>query len=55
MLGERLELKTDEDAESLHERLWAGEEPESWLATASIYEVLTAWQEHLVTAVSKQR
>ncbi|GLY19330.1 DUF2017 domain-containing protein [Kineosporia rhizophila] len=55
VLGERLELKTDEDAESLHERLWAGEEPESWLATASIYEVLTAWQEHLVTAVSKQR
>ncbi len=55
VLGERLELKTDEDAEALHQRLWAGEEAESWLATASIYEVLTAWQEHLVTAVSKQR
>ncbi|MBT0769295.1 DUF2017 domain-containing protein [Kineosporia sp. J2-2] len=55
VLGERLELKTDDDAESLHQRLWAGDEAESWLATASIYEVLTAWQEHLVTAVSKKR
>ncbi|GAB6898645.1 DUF2017 domain-containing protein [Kineosporia succinea] len=55
VLGERLELKTDEDAEALHQRLWAGEEAESWLAVASIYEVLTAWQEHLVTAVSKQK
>jgi hypothetical protein len=54
VLGERLELKTDEDAEALHERLWAGEEAESWLATASIYEVLTSWQEHLVTAVAKK-
>lgn len=54
VLGERLELKTDEDAENLHQRLWSGEEPESWLATASIYEVLTAWQEHLVTAVAKK-
>ncbi|GAA3592455.1 hypothetical protein GCM10022223_03890 [Kineosporia mesophila] len=54
VLGERLELKTDEDAESLHQRLWAGDEAESWMATASIYEVLTAWQEHLVVAVSKK-
>ncbi|GLY28299.1 DUF2017 domain-containing protein [Kineosporia sp. NBRC 101731] len=54
VLGERLELKTDEDAEALHQRLWAGEEAESWMATASIYEVLTAWQEHLVVAVSKR-
>jgi hypothetical protein len=55
VLGERLELKTDEDAEALHQRLWAGEEAESWLATASIYEVLTSWQEHLVSAVAKKR
>ena len=54
VLGERLELKTDEDAEALHERRWAAEEPESWLATASIYEVLTSWQEHLVAAVAKK-
>lgn len=54
VLGERLELKTDEDAEALHERLWAAEEPESWLATASLYEVLTSWQEHLVAAVAKK-
>jgi len=54
VLGERLELRTDEDAEAMHERLYAGAEAESWLATASIYEVLTAWQEHLVNAVSKR-
>jgi uncharacterized protein DUF2017 len=55
VLGERLELRTDEDADELHERLWAGEGDPSWLATASMYELLTAWQEHLIAAVSRKR
>lgn len=55
VLGERLELRTDEDAEKLHQRLWAGDGDPSWLATASIYEVLTSWQEYLVAAVAKKR
>jgi uncharacterized protein DUF2017 len=55
VLGERLELRTDEDAERLHERLWAGEGSESFLATASVYELLTSWQEHLVHAVGRRR
>jgi uncharacterized protein DUF2017 len=55
VLGERLELRTDEDAEKLHERLWAGDGDPSWLATASIYELLTSWQEYLIEAVAKKR
>jgi uncharacterized protein DUF2017 len=55
VLGERLELRTDEDAEKLHERLWAGDGDPTWLATASIYELLTSWQEYLVAAVAKKR
>jgi len=55
VLGERLELRTDEDAEKLHERLWAADGDPSWLATASIYELLTSWQEYLVAAVAKKR
>jgi hypothetical protein len=55
VLGERLELRTDEDAEKLHERLWAGDGDPSWLATASVYELLTAWQEYLIAAVAKKR
>jgi hypothetical protein len=55
VLGERLELRTDEDAEKLHERLWAGDGDPAWLATASVYELLTAWQEYLIAAVAKKR
>jgi hypothetical protein len=55
VLGERLELRTDEDAEKLHERLWAEDGDPSWLATASIYELLTSWQEYLIAAVVKKR
>jgi hypothetical protein len=55
VLGERLELRTDEDAEKLHERLWANDGDPSWLATASIYELLTSWQEYLIAAVVKKR
>jgi hypothetical protein len=55
VLGDRLELHTDEDAEKLHERLWAGDGDPSWLATASIYELLTSWQEYLVAAIAKKR
>jgi hypothetical protein len=54
VLGERLELRTDEDAEQLHQRLWAQEGSQTWLATASIYELLTSWQEYLVMAVSNK-
>jgi hypothetical protein len=55
VLGERLELRTDEDAEQLHEKLRGLGEPQSpeWLSTAAIYEILTMWQEYLVQAVSK--
>jgi hypothetical protein len=55
VLGERLELRTDEDAEKLHERLWADDGDPAWLATASIYELLTSWQEYLIAAVAKKR
>jgi hypothetical protein len=55
VLGERLELRTDQDAEKLHERLWAGDGDPAWQATASIYELLTAWQEYLIAAVAKKR
>ena len=55
VLGERLELKTDEDAEELHDRLWAGEGEPYWLVTAAIYEQLTIWQDYLITAVEKLR
>jgi Domain of unknown function (DUF2017) len=54
VLGERLELRTDEDAETLHDRLWAGDGEPGWLAIASTYELLTVWQEHLVGAVSRR-
>ena len=56
VLGERLELRTDEDSELLHLRLrgLTGEEHgDDWMATAAIYEVLTMWQEYLVEAVSR--
>jgi hypothetical protein len=55
VLGERLELRTDEDAEHLHTRLWSGDGDTSWLATASIYELLTSWQEYLIAAVAKKK
>ena len=55
VLGERLELRTDDDAERLHDRLWANDGTEFWLATASVYELLTAWQEYLIAAVAKKR
>jgi len=55
VLGERLELRTDADAEKLHERLWANDGDPTWLATAWIYESLTSWQEYLVAAVAKKR
>jgi len=55
VLGERLELRTDADAEKLHERLWANDGDPTWLATAWIYESLTSWQEDLVAEVAKKR
>jgi hypothetical protein len=55
VLGERLGLRTDEDATRLHDRLWSGDGDESFLATASVYELLTSWQEHLIHAVSSRK
>ncbi|MFI7586756.1 DUF2017 family protein [Spongisporangium articulatum] len=58
VFGERLHLKTDEDAEALHQRLMGwGDEPETeeWLSAAAQYELLTVWQEYLVEAVSQAR
>ena len=54
VIGERLELRTDGDAEKLHDRLWSGDGDPHWLAIASTYELLTVWQEHLVSVLSKR-
>ncbi len=54
VIGERLELKTDADAEALHDRLWGGQADPAWLAIASTYELLTVWQEQLVSVMSKR-
>ncbi len=56
VLAERLGIRTDEDAESLHERLWLAEaaEPdpaeEHWFRLAAVYEAITGWQASLVEA-----
>jgi hypothetical protein len=54
VLGERLGLRTDEDAENLmvalHER--AGRE-DPWVSVALLYDALTWWQESLVVALSR--
>ncbi len=53
VIGERLELKTDADAEVLHDRLWAQDGDPGWLAVASTYELLTVWQEQLVGVIRR--
>jgi hypothetical protein len=58
VLAERLGVRTDEDAEALHEILdgAAGEDPDDprlWLA--SVYDFLTWLQESLVAALSGHR
>jgi hypothetical protein len=54
VIGERLELKTDADAEALHDRLWSGDADPTWLAIASTYELLTYWQENLIGVISRR-
>ncbi len=59
VVAERLGLRTDEDAERLHDALreaalrTAGGEPvdEPWIGLAAIYDALTWWQESLVSAL----
>jgi hypothetical protein len=51
VLGERLELQDEADAELLHKRLRAGKGPQEWMGAAALYEELTYWLEYLVQAV----
>lgn len=57
VLAERLELRTDEDATLLHERLLQVDDPAQhpWTAAAALYDVLTWWQESLVGALAHGR
>jgi hypothetical protein len=50
VLAERLGLQTDEDAELLHVLVAAGP-PDPRAAAAALYDVLTWWQESLVTVL----
>jgi hypothetical protein len=54
VLGERLGLRTDEDADAVTEALQhrAGGD-DSWVSAALLYDVLTWWQESLVSALSR--
>jgi len=58
VLAERLELRTDEDADLLHKqlarRLAEGVAQDAWSATAAVYDLLTWWQESLVAALSSR-
>jgi hypothetical protein len=54
VLGERLGLRTDDDAEVIVDALRrrpGGDNP--WASAALLYDVLTWWQESLVTALSR--
>ena len=52
VLADRLGLKTDEDAERLHEELAAaGPDDGGRVAVGMTYDALTWWQESLVTAL----
>ncbi|HEY6796101.1 MAG TPA: DUF2017 family protein [Kineosporiaceae bacterium] len=50
VLGERLGLRTDEDAELLHDVVAAGP-ADPLAAAAALYDALTWWQESLVSAL----
>ena len=58
VLAERLGLRTDEDADVLHEqlarRLAEGVPQDAWSAAAAVYDFLTWWQESLVAALSSR-
>ncbi len=52
VLGERLGLRTDEDADLVAEALRAGADSDDpWVSAAVLYDVLTWWQEALVAAL----
>jgi hypothetical protein len=51
LLGERLGLRTDEDAEGLQERLEAASEDDPQLYLAAYYDFLTWLQESLIQAL----
>jgi hypothetical protein len=51
LLGERLGLRTDEDAEALHDRLDAGSEADPDLYLAAYYDFMTWLQESLTQAL----
>jgi hypothetical protein len=53
VLGERLELRTDEDAEALQDRLEAASEGDPQLPLAACYDFLTWLQDTLVQALMK--
>jgi len=56
VLGERLGLRTDEDAARLGAQLMLGIEPyEGWQSLAMTYELLQALQESLVQALMSKR
>jgi len=50
-LGERLGLRTDEDADALHDRLEAASEADPQLYLAAYYDFLTWLQETLIQAL----
>jgi hypothetical protein len=51
LLGERLGLRTDEDADALHDRLEAQSEDDPELHIAAYYDFLTWLQESLIQAL----
>jgi hypothetical protein len=53
VLGERLGLKTDEDADMIADLPRVGGEDDPWVSVVLLYDVLTWWQESLVTALSR--
>ncbi len=56
VLGERLGLRTDEDADVIADVLRRGGDPDDpRLATAALYDVLTWWQENLIGALATLR
>ena len=51
LLGERLRLRTDEDADALHDRLESASEDDPQLYLAAYYDFLTWLQETLIQAL----
>lgn len=53
VIGERLGLRDDEDADRLQDLVLRedGDGPDPWTGLAAVYDLLTWWQEHLVAAL----